>query len=118
LHFAFGTRGLPADLEPLKIGEWFSSRFGWLCAPQSVILAFGMRMRADKIISEARAKIIWGEESSAVREFLISNGVSVRVAEAKLKEFERERSHKRYRALESATLDVPAFTRTIQIISS
>ncbi|HEY5915707.1 MAG TPA: hypothetical protein VJA21_34405 [Verrucomicrobiae bacterium] len=49
-------------------------------------------MSADKIISEARARIIWGEPSLAVRDFLIANGLPVAVAEAKLKEFELERS--------------------------
>jgi hypothetical protein len=49
-------------------------------------------MSADKIISEARARVIWGEPSLTVRDFLISNGVSPAVAEAKLKEFEFERS--------------------------
>lgn len=49
-------------------------------------------MSANKIISEARARIIWGEASSTVRDFLISNGVSVAVAEAKLEEFQFERS--------------------------
>ena len=49
-------------------------------------------MSADKIISEARARVIWGEPSSTVRDFLISNGVSAAAAEAKLKEFQVERS--------------------------
>jgi hypothetical protein len=49
-------------------------------------------MSADKCIVEARARIIWGEPSSSVREFLISNGISDLVADAKLKEFELERS--------------------------
>ena len=51
-----------------------------------------MSMSADKIISEARAKVIWGEPSLTVRDFLISNGVPEVVAEAKLKEFQFERS--------------------------
>src|SRR5882672_7573322 len=50
-----------------------------------------MSMCADKIISEARARVIWGEPSLTVRDFLISNGVSAAVAEAKLKEFQFER---------------------------
>jgi hypothetical protein len=49
-------------------------------------------MSTDKLISEARARIIWGEPSSAVRDFLIANGVSDLVADAKLKEFEVERT--------------------------
>jgi hypothetical protein len=51
-----------------------------------------MSMSPDKIISEARARVIWGEPSPTVRDFLISNGVSAGVAEVKLKEFEVERS--------------------------
>lgn len=49
-------------------------------------------MSAESIISEARARIIWGEPVSRVRDFLTSNGVSAAVAEARLKEFELERS--------------------------
>jgi hypothetical protein len=51
-----------------------------------------MSMIADKILSEARARVIWGEPSLTVRDFLTSNGISAAVAEAKLKEFELERS--------------------------
>jgi hypothetical protein len=51
-----------------------------------------MSMSADKIISEARARVIWGEPSLTVRDFLISNGVPAVVAEAKLEEFQFERS--------------------------
>jgi len=46
----------------------------------------------DKVISEARARIIWGESSLSVRDFLISNGISDMVADAKLKEFALERN--------------------------
>jgi len=46
----------------------------------------------DKVISEARARIIWGESSLSVRDFLISNGISDMVADAKLKEFGLERN--------------------------
>ena len=49
-------------------------------------------MNADKLISEARARIIWGEPSLTVRDFLISNGVSDLIADAKLKEFMLERN--------------------------
>ena len=49
-------------------------------------------MKADKFITEARARIIWGEPTLFVRDFLISNGISDLVAHAKLKEFELERS--------------------------
>ena len=49
-------------------------------------------MHTDKVISEARARIIWGESPLSVRAFLISNGISEAVAEAKLAEFNLERS--------------------------
>jgi hypothetical protein len=49
-------------------------------------------MHTDKVISEARARIIWGESSLSVRDFLISNGVPDLVADAKLKEFDLERN--------------------------
>ncbi len=49
-------------------------------------------MNTDNFIAEARARIIWGEPSSSVRRFLISNGVPDLVTDAKLKEFEVERS--------------------------
>jgi len=49
-------------------------------------------MRADQVITEARARIIWGEASSSVREFLVSNGIESTVADTKLEEFNLERS--------------------------
>ena len=49
-------------------------------------------MNADKLISEARARIIWGESSSSVRDFLISNGISDSIADTRLKEFGVERN--------------------------
>jgi hypothetical protein len=49
-------------------------------------------MKPDKIISEARARIIWGESSSSVCDYLTSEGVSAVEAEAKIKEFKLERS--------------------------
>ena len=49
-------------------------------------------MNDDKIISEARARIMWGEPSLAVRDFLSSTGVPDSVAVAKLAEFEQERN--------------------------
>jgi hypothetical protein len=49
-------------------------------------------MDSEKLISEARARIIWGESSSAVREFLISNGISAAVADARIAEFNLERN--------------------------
>jgi hypothetical protein len=51
-----------------------------------------MSTSGDKIIAEARARIIWGESALTVREFLISSGVSTEVAQAKVAEFEFERS--------------------------
>lgn len=50
-----------------------------------------MSTSADKIISEARARIIWGAAGRPVEEFLIANGISPEVAQAKLAEFELER---------------------------
>ncbi len=50
-----------------------------------------MSMSAEKLLLEARARIIWGEPSSTVRDFLIANGVSGQITDAKLKEFELER---------------------------
>jgi hypothetical protein len=60
--------------------------------PRPVNSVFCVLLNADKIISEARARIIWGESSQSVRDFLISNGISDSVADAKLKEFDLERS--------------------------
>ena len=48
-------------------------------------------MDPDKLIIEARARVIWGEELSSVREFLTSNGMSGADADAKIKEFNLER---------------------------
>jgi hypothetical protein len=39
-------------------------------------------MNPDQLIMEARARIIWGESSSSVRDFLISNGISDMDADA------------------------------------
>jgi hypothetical protein len=47
----------------------------------------------SQLISEARARIIWGEESSSVRSFLVSNGISEIDADAKIKEFNAERNN-------------------------
>jgi hypothetical protein len=49
-------------------------------------------MNPDELIVEARAKIIWGEEISSVRDFLISNGMSVSDADARIAEFTHERN--------------------------
>ena len=48
-------------------------------------------MNADKVISEARARIIWGESASSVRDFLISNGFSDAMADTTVREFVVER---------------------------
>ena len=49
-------------------------------------------MNHDAVISEARARIIWGENCSAVSDFLSSNGLSDAEATAKVGEFRRERN--------------------------
>jgi hypothetical protein len=49
-------------------------------------------MSADQVITEARARIIWGESPSSVHDFLTSNGVTDADADAKLAEFALERN--------------------------
>ena len=49
-------------------------------------------MKPDDLITEARAKIIWGEPSSSVRSFLTSNGMSETDAAATIEEFDAERN--------------------------
>jgi hypothetical protein len=49
-------------------------------------------MDPDKLITEARARIIWGEELSSVRDFLISNGMPEMDANTKIREFSLERN--------------------------
>ena len=49
-------------------------------------------MTADQAITEARARIIWGEASSSVRGFLVSNGIPDAAADTKIREFIAERS--------------------------
>ncbi len=49
-------------------------------------------MDQNKLISEARARIIWGESSRSVRDFLISNGISATAADVKINEFNLERN--------------------------
>ena len=49
-------------------------------------------MKPEERIIEARAKIFWGESSSSVRDFLVSNGISAIDADAKIEEFIRERN--------------------------
>ena len=41
---------------------------------------------------EARARIIWGESSSSVHDFLTSNGISAAEADSKIREYQRERN--------------------------
>ena len=43
-------------------------------------------------MADARARIIWGESPPSVRDFLVSNGVSVDAADSKVLEFELERN--------------------------
>jgi len=49
-------------------------------------------MNPEQVIIEARAKIIWGESSSSVRDFLVSNGIPAIEADAKIKDFNVERN--------------------------
>jgi len=49
-------------------------------------------MRTDQVITEAQARIIWGDSEVSVRDFLISNGISGSDADAKLMEFSLERN--------------------------
>jgi hypothetical protein len=49
-------------------------------------------MESDKVITDARARIIWGESSSSVRTFFLSNGISEAVADARIHEFILERN--------------------------
>jgi|SRR5215831_18286594 len=51
-----------------------------------------MNSAADRIMADARARIIWGESPQSVRDFLVSNGVSVDAADSKVLEFELERN--------------------------
>lgn len=46
----------------------------------------------NTILSEARAKIIWGEPPASVRDDLVSHGLSSAEADAKIKEFNAERN--------------------------
>ena len=49
-------------------------------------------MKPADLISEARARIIWGEPSSSVRSFLTANGITQLDADAAIKEFNAERN--------------------------
>jgi hypothetical protein len=48
-------------------------------------------MEPDKLITDARARIIGGEPSASVRYFLVSNGFSDMAADAIIDEFDLER---------------------------
>jgi hypothetical protein len=49
-------------------------------------------MANDQLISDARAKIIWGEPASDVRAYLVSNGMPDTEADAVIQEFSGERN--------------------------
>jgi hypothetical protein len=64
-------------------------------------------MNRDALISEARARIIWGEPHEAVCEFLTSNGVSAMEAAARIQAFKRERNAEiRGRGLQSTLIGI------------
>ncbi len=48
-------------------------------------------MHNEQLITEARAKIIWGEDAAAVREYLTSNGLPGPEADEQIKAFNLER---------------------------
>ena len=48
-------------------------------------------MKPEQVIFEARARILWGESASSVREWLISNGLSGTEADGQITEFTAER---------------------------
>jgi hypothetical protein len=49
-------------------------------------------MKPEVLLSEARARIVWGESPATVRDYLITNGMSDLDADAKVKEFKAERN--------------------------
>jgi hypothetical protein len=49
-------------------------------------------MDNEKLITEARAKIIWGEDAESVREYLTSNGMPGPEADEQIKAFTLERN--------------------------
>ena len=53
---------------------------------------FANKIQPTTELSEARAKIIWGEPPSAVRDYLLQKGLSPAEADAKVGEFVRERN--------------------------
>jgi hypothetical protein len=56
------------------------------------LLQLGHIMPPDKVITEARARIIWGDSAASVRDYLVSNGISSPEADARLMEFSLERN--------------------------
>jgi len=48
-------------------------------------------MLPDKLTTEARARIIWGDSAASVRDYLVSNGISRSDADTKVAEFSLER---------------------------
>ncbi len=48
-------------------------------------------MHNEQLITEARAKIIWGEDAESVRDFLTSNGMPGPQADEQIKTFNLER---------------------------
>jgi hypothetical protein len=53
---------------------------------------FENKIQPTTELSEARAKIIWGEPPAAVRDYLLQKGLSPEAADAKVREFVRERN--------------------------
>lgn len=49
-------------------------------------------MTTEELLVEARARIIWGDESASVRYFLTSNGMSTLDADSKIRQLIRERT--------------------------
>ncbi|MGD0814732.1 MAG: hypothetical protein ABSA83_14090 [Verrucomicrobiota bacterium] len=49
-------------------------------------------MMTEDLMTEARAKIIWGEPASDVRGFLLARGISETEANATIKELTQERN--------------------------
>ncbi len=49
-------------------------------------------MDTEQLITEARAKIIWGEDAESVRDYLTSNGMSEPQADKQIKAFNLERN--------------------------
>ena len=52
-------------------------------------------MTPEQVITEARARIIWGDSAASVRDYLLSNGISDTSADARLAEFVAERDAER-----------------------